>query len=476
MSLEIISALYLFMVLSIMVVIIGENRNPLKALPWLLVVLFVPVVGVILYIFFGEDLRHTYLINRKVYRRLSIVPNELSERELHHMNSEADSTMKLVQNNSNSPLLSYQSIEIFTDGANKFARLKADLVAAKEYIHLQYYAFEDDELGTEIAKILIAKAHEGVAVRILYDDVGSWSTKRTFWMRMRKEGVQVYPFMRVIFPILSSRVNYRNHRKLVIIDSRIGYIGGMNIADRYVKGDNLGTWRDTHFRITGAALAELDSSFLMDWYLVTRRVVSNISQKYLRMFAETSALQVREQPRLQLVKGTPTGVWRTIEQSMIALMMRATRLIRIETPYFLPTGPLSSAISVAALSGVEVEIIIPERGDSSLVQAASHSYVDALLDAGVKVYQYGKGFLHSKFITVDNEVSMIGSTNMDFRSLEHNFEIAAILYDAETAQALNRIFDEDRAESRLVLKESWRKRSRIKRFSESVSRLFSPLL
>lgn len=250
----------------------------------------------------------------------------------------------------------------------------------------------------------------------------------------------------------------------------------MNIADRYVKGDGLGTWRDTHFRITGAALAELDSSFLMDWYLVTRRVVSNISQKYLRMFAETSALQVREQPRLQLVKGTPTGIWRTIEQSMIALMMRATRLIRIETPYFLPTGPLSSAISVAALSGVEVEIIIPERGDSSLVQAASHSYVDALLDAGVKVYQYGKGFLHSKFITVDNEVSMIGSTNMDFRSLEHNFEIAAILYDAETAQALNRIFDEDRAESRLVLKESWRKRSRIKRFSESVSRLFSPLL
>lgn len=478
MNIGIISALYLFLVISIMVVIIGENRNPLKAIPWLLVVLFVPVIGVILYIFFGEDLRHVYLINRKVYKRLSIIPTELAKRNEGLFEVDADNTVRLLEKNSASPLLGYDSVQIFTIGKSKFDRLKQDIANAKDHIHLQYYAFNDDELGQELAALLIHKAKEGVAVRILYDDVGSWGTKRAFWLRMRKEGVEVYAFMKVAFPILSSRANYRNHRKLVVIDSRVGYLGGMNIADRYAKGDSLGPWRDTHFRFTGDVLAEMESCFLLDWYLVTRRVVSNIGTKYIAELNAPAKVPPTKGEALcmQLVKGAPNGMWRTIEQTMVALILRAKKKVCIETPYFLPTEPLNSAIMIASLSGVEVELLIPKKGDSFFVQKASLSYVDPLLEAGVKVYRYEKGFLHSKFLTVDGEISMVGSTNMDFRSLEHNFEIAAVIYDVAVANELNTVFKEDLRHSSAILLEQWRRRSRTKRFGESVMRLFSPLL
>lgn len=470
----ILIAIYWLIVLSIVLVIIAENRKPLKALPWILVIVLVPVLGIVLYIFFGEDLRHTYIMHKKVYSRIANAPSIFQDRLLLEQPKEGYSTplRKLVKATGNSALLSFSDLCIFTNGPDKFKVLLEDLAKAKHHIHIQYYAFANDEIGNKIANVLIERALQGVRVRIIYDDVGSWSTKRHFWKRLRKAGIEVHPFMKVVFPFLSSRVNYRNHRKVVVIDGTVGYIGGMNIADRYYKGNELGVWRDTHFRIKGNGLYLLQSSFLLDWNVVSRRVVN--MGEYFPLLPKTEASETL--PLMQVIAGAPIGEWRTIEQAIISLFLRARSSITIETPYFLPTNTLLDAITLAALSGIEVRLIIPGKSDVQYVQTAALSYLSELLEAGVKVYFYKGGFLHSKFITIDGEIAFAGSANLDFRSLEHNFEIVSIFYDRKTTSKLEAIFEQDIALSEPVDPKRWEKRPRLQRFIESVMRLFSPLL
>ena len=471
----IFSAIYLVVALGIALVVISENRNPIKALSWVMVVLLIPAVGIILYYFFGQDLRHTHTIHRKIYRRLSSVPYSFEDYAIVSkpilQKPQYRPVEQLCERLGDSPVLAAQEIKIFTTGHDKFEALFADIRAAKQHIHLQYYAIESDRLGNQLADLLIQKVREGVIVRILYDDVGSWGARRSFWKRMRKSGVQVYPFMKVVIPYLSSRVNYRNHRKLAIIDGEIGYMGGMNIADRYYYGNEMGPWRDTHFRLTGGIVAELQTAFLIDWYLITRRVV------HLRDYfpKRLSSVDTPLIP-MQFFLGSPMGAWRSIEQAINYLILRATRRICIETPYFLPTQTLNEALAMAALGGVEVNLLIPRKGDVLASHLASLSYLDGLMEAGVHVYFYKAGFLHSKFLTIDGEVALVGSANMDFRSFEHNFECASIIYEAGFTQQLEEIFAQDLDNSEPVIPTRWRNRKRWRRFCESIMRLFSPLL
>lgn len=471
----IFSAVYLVVALGIALVVISENRNPIKAISWVMVVLLIPAVGIILYYFFGQDLRHANTIHRKVYRRLSSIPYSFEDYAVVSNPVVRDPLYrpveKLCERLGDSPVLAASEMRIFTTGYEKFEALFADIRDAKQHIHLEYYALESGRIGNTLADLLIQKVQEGVIVRVLYDDVGSWSARNAFWKRLRRAGVQVYPFMKVVLPYLSSRINYRNHRKIAIIDGEIGYMGGMNIADRYYYGNEMGAWRDTHFRLMGGAVAELQTVFLIDWFLITRRVV------HLRDYFPKRPLSATLNPiPIQFFAGSPLGTFRSIEQAINYLILRASHRICIETPYFLPTQTLNEALVMAALGGVEVNLLIPRRGDMTASHLATLSYLDELLEAGVHIFFYKVGFLHSKFLTIDGKVALVGSSNMDFRSFEHNFECACVIYEEAMTQQLEEIFAQDLTNSEPLDHDRWAKRKRWRRLCESVMRLFSPLL
>lgn len=477
MNSPILIAIYWLIVLSISLVIIAENRNPVKAVAWILVVLLLPIVGIVLYVFFGEDLRHVRIIDKRIYSRISHIPFRLQSKiHSHHIPYEYDTPLKrIVKKVADSPLLPFSNLSIFTSGKAKFDHFLEDLKRAKQHIHLEYYSFMDDALSSQVATILKEKAQEGVAVRVIYDDVGSWHTKKRFWLSLRQAHVEAFPFMRVIFPFLSSRVNYRNHRKLAVIDGKIGYVGGMNISNKYVKGDALGAWRDTHFRLEGAAVSLLQSSFILDWHLVTQQLL-DVNDYFPSLSTLPETIPPETIPLMQLIAGEPVGKWRTIEQAITTLAMTAKKSMIIETPYFLPTENLNSALINAALAGIKIKLLIPFKSDVPTVHLASLSYIEEFLEVGIEVYQYQKGFLHSKLISVDGEIAVGGSANLDFRSFEHNFELLALFYDKATAKKIEEIFNEDLLKSKKIDPEEWKNRSRIKRFGESLMRLFSPLM
>lgn len=466
---------YLFTVLGVMLTVLSENRNPLKASAWIMIVGLVPVFGLILYAVFGQDQRRLHQINRRFNRRVMRRPQVLTlPRHLQKKrqpNEENQRLIELLERNSGSSLLQLQSLDIYAWGGKMYEALYEDLEKAEEYIHLQAYIFAEDEVLNRLSEILLRKASEGVTVRVIYDHLGSYSVSESYWRRLREGGVQVYAFMRVVFPLLSTTVNYRNHRKIVVIDGKVGYVGGMNFAQRYLTGNDLGRWRDTHFRLTGVAVAGLQSSFLIDWYAVSRRVV-NID----RYLAPAILAPSEYSPSLQFVPGGPISTWRTIEQAIIYMISRADRSICIQTPYFLPTENLNNALITAALAGIDVQLMLPQKTDSRLTTFAARSYLGQLLDAGVRIFFYTHGFLHSKLLIVDNKISAIGSANMDFRSLEHNFEITGFVYDDGVARRLYSLFEQDKADCVELRRTEWESRGRLSRLAESVMRLFAPLL
>lgn len=334
---------------------------------------------------------------------------------------------------------------------------------------MEYYIIEDDPLGREIADILIEKALAGVEVRVIYDDVGSWGLGRKFTKRLRRAGVQVKCFMPVVFPWLTSHVNYRNHRKILVIDGKIGFTGGINIAQRYLTGTRLGPWRDTHLKLEGEAVGMLQIIFMTDWFFVSKEKLID----YPRYLPKT---QVKTETPIQIVTSGPDSDWASIMQAFFSAITHAQHHIYISSPYFLPNEAILTAIKVASLSGIDVRIMIPSRSDSKIVYWASRSYIEELIDANVKVYLYRRGFNHSKLIMIDGKFSSVGTANMDIRSFEDNFEVSAILYDKAITEELEERFLYDLQRSRLVTREYWESRPNLHNFYEALSRLFSPLL
>lgn len=471
----IIAALYGITILGVIGTVLGENRNPLKAIAWVLIVIFLPIVGLLIYILFGQDQRRLSRISKRFYQRLMrapqqlSVPSQLSRRE--QLLGEQAHLIRLLEHSADSPLVSIRSIDTFAEGKAMYASLMEDIAWAKRHIHLQAYIFDEDPLLDELEELLTYKVSQGVEVRIIYDYLGSYAVSRNRWERMTLAGMQIYPFMPVKLPLLSSTANYRNHRKVTVIDGQIGYVGGMNFAERYRTGNHLGAWRDTHFRLKGDAVAALQSAFLLDWYSVSRKVLD--LERYF-----VGRMGGAAQPRgyVQFVLSGPMSPWTSIEQAMIGMIAQARRHICIQTPYFLPTDALKTALLIASLSGVRVELMIPKRGDSWAAHHATASYIDELLMAQVEVYFYETGFLHSKLLVIDSRISAIGSANMDFRSLEHNFEITGVVYDEQLGRELESLFERDKAGCSRVEPSRWRSRSRSRRFTESVMRLFSPAM
>lgn len=463
-----LSLTYFLSIITVIVVILGENRNPVKSLAWVTVLILLPAVGLVLYFFFGRNIKNKRMISRRNKRRLKRAVQLPSGQQKHPrtLGEHGSRLAKLATSLAGSPFYTDNAVEIFSDGTSKFNALKQDLLAASNYINIQYYIFENDNIGSEIAAILIDKARQGVKVRVIYDHVGSFHVNSTFFKRLRAAGVEAYPFFKVAFIPLASKVNWRNHRKMVIIDGKVGYIGGMNIADRYIDGGNkFDLWRDCHLRVSGPAVAALHYSFARDWNFMGRELLD-----------EFPSPSPSGNVGIQLVTGGPMSQWNSMAQIFLQAISTATRRIWIQTPYFLPPEYLGKALQNAALAGVDVRIMMPRHGDSLLLGLASRSYFTELLRAGVKFYLFERGMLHSKLIIIDDDLSTVGSANFDFRSFEHNFEGNFIIYSAEVNSKLQKVFLVDQADATRIHGVAWKKRPLHQKISESLLRLLSPIL
>ena len=397
-------------------------------------------------------------------------PAKFVEQKRLHLPNEYRELINLFMNQNWVLPFKNNETEIYTSGYEFFPSLLMEIGKAEHHIHLDTFIIASDPLGQIVADALIDKARQGVEVRVIYDDVGSWKTKNRFFDRMRAEGIEIYPFMPVRFPVFTSKVNYRNHRKICVIDGEVGFIGGMNVAKRYVKGIKQLAWRDTHVKITGAAVYGLQRAFLVDWFFVSRELITDHVYYPASKVAENDSL-------IQIVTSSPTSLWPEIEQGYVRVLTSAKRYVYMETPYFLPTDPILFAMRTAALSGVDVRLMIPYETDTKIVEWASRTYVLATVKAGVKVYLYKAGFNHSKLLVADDSIATIGSTNVDFRSFENDFEANAFFYDKKIALEVKDIFLKDQEEC--VSLEDVRNlthRSFLQRLWESIIRLLSPLL
>lgn len=457
-----------------MLTVLMDNRQPAKTIAWVLVLLFVPVVGIVLYIFFGQNTRKMKLISGRSLDQLSKRSMlEFVEQRNLRMPEYFSSLVRLFTNQSLALPFKDNAVEFYTDGYQFFPALLQAIKGATNHIHLDTYIIADDPLGRLVSDALIAKAREGVEVRLIYDDVGCWRVPERFFDRMRQAGVKVRSFMPVRFPAFTSKVNYRNHRKVCVIDGIQGFIGGMNIALRYVKGLHHGTlpWRDTHMRLRGSVVYALQRAFLVDWYFVDRTLIND------HRYYPPMPWHICNDSLAQVVTGSPIAQWPDIMQGYVRILLEAKRYVYMETPYFLPTEPVLFAMRTAALAGVDVRLLIPRRSDAWLIQLASMSYVTETLEAGVKVRLYEKGFNHSKLLVADDQISTCGSTNIDFRSFENNFEANVFFYDRQTALRIKDIYMRDEACSiNFSEARELHHRPYLHRFVESLLRLLSPLL
>ena len=461
--------LYLAVILTTIFVVILDNRNPVKTMAWILVLFFLPVIGLVFYFFFGRDTRKERLISKKGYSRLSKRPMaEYQAQEAFHDLDRKNALVLFFRKINNALPFDGNQVDVYADGYAMLQALMHEVSLAKHHIHIQFYIFENDPVGRLLRDLLIDKVREGVKVRLLYDDVGCWKVNRMFYDEMLCEGIEAQGFLKVRFPRFTSKVNYRNHRKMAVIDGKVGFIGGMNIAERYLKGVPWGIWRDTHIRIKGKAVYGLQTSFLADWYFADRTLLTS-AEYFPKMGAEGNVVA-------QIVTSDPVGEWHDIMQGLVKALCSAKRYFYIETPYLLPTDEVITALQTAALAGVDVRIMLPKRADAFIIHKGSLSYLDELMRAGVKFYLYRKGFLHSKVWVSDDEWASVGSTNMDFRSFEHNFEANAFLYDREMALYLKGIFLADQKFCFPLSRKVWGKRSRKNKITESVVRLLAPLL
>ena len=457
---------YALSILTVIIVILSENRSPVKSLAWMTVLLVVPGVGLVLYIFFGRNIQRKRLISRRNLRKLRRTESSRRPTDFRRLKLSPQSVqlVKLTHSLAGAVYHEGNSATVFNHASKKMDALIADIENATDYVNLEYYIIDDDKTGRRLQKALIDAARRGVRVRVIYDHVGSFSAGRKFWKELREAGVDVHPFFKVVFPLFATRINWRNHRKIAIIDGRSAYIGGMNIADRYMEA----TWRDLHVRIQGPAVRALQYCFAVDWTFMGQPLVKDD--------VPLDHTPVEAPMGIQLVSSGPTGKWPNISMVFQRAIANARRRVYIMTPYFLPDDPLLRALQTAALAHVDVRILIPRNPDSALMRHASFSYITPCLNAGMKVFLYEGGMLHTKALIIDYDMVSVGSTNFDFRSFEHNFEANIIVYSQEFNARITEEFREACQSATRVVSSEWHRRPLISRAIQSVVRLLSPIL
>jgi cardiolipin synthase len=461
------------------IVIIFEKRNANNTWTWLMIMLFIPFIGFIMYLFFGQNLRRKkfFVLKKEEESILMQFSDEqkrlLNDQTIVNNNSllkEYHDVINLNLHSDNFIVTNNNKVDLLNNGDEKFPLLIDCIKNAKKFIHIQYYIFQDDNLGTQILNLLVEKAKEGIEVKLLYDGMGCIRNKKHFFDPLTSAGGEVNCFFPPFVPYINVRINYRNHRKICVIDGEHGFVGGLNIGDEYLGLDKkFGFWRDTHLHLQGDSVNYLEVRFLMDWRFASEKDFF-MEEKYF------PRKQYRYNTAVQIISSGPDSEWCTIRNTYLKLINKAENSIYIETPYFIPDDSILTALKIACLSGVDIKIIIPCKPDHPFIYWASKSYIWELVECGVKCYTYDNGFIHSKMVSIDGKMCTIGTANMDMRSFNLNFEVNAIIYDKKTTAEVDRSFEADILKSTLLTAEHYAKRPKIIKFKEAISRLLSPLL
>lgn len=462
------------MVLSFSLIFI-ERKEPQTTWAWLLIMIILPGLGFAIYLLLGQNFSRERLFKEKKkidkQKRKEILEKWKNEKDEHSGGEQFIDLRTMNLNNYGAKYTTDNEVDVFFDGRDKFEKLLEDLKNAKKYIHMEYYIIRRNSLGREIIKILEEKAKEGLEVRLLVDSMGSYTITKRYLKNYIKSGGKFEIFFPGMLPHINTRINYRNHRKIVVIDGEYGYTGGFNVGDEYINLDKkVGFWRDTHIRIKGEAVNDLNDRFLLDWCYASDEEIDDFSKYYTKEKNENGDIGI------QIVTSGPDHNEEYIKNAYIKLINNAKKSVYLETPYFVPDLPVQEALRIAALSGVDVRIIMPDKPNHLFMKWAASAYSGELLEAGVKIYYYKKGFIHAKNIVADGKVCSIGTANMDMRSFCLNFEVNAFIYDDRLSKKMEEQFFIDINDSRLLSREEYNNRSRKVRIKESLLRLISPIL
>jgi cardiolipin synthase len=459
-----------------------EHRKPSSTWAWLMVIFFIPIIGFVFYCIFGKEGKKEAMFKKKAkndkytyfgylnrmdkYATMISAQRQAIEGQIDILDAKHLDDLAYLHISSGNCITYDNTVKSYFEGNSKFEDLIKDIQNAKNYIHMEYYILRNDNLGNRIISELTKKAAEGVEVRFLYDGMGNQFLPSKMFVDFKMAGGKLGVFL----PPFITRLNYRDHRKISVIDGKIGYIGGLNIGDEYLgKVKRYGSWRDTHLRIEGDVVDQLQLRFIMDWNFVYKNEIE-LSDKYFPQKGFGGNV------KMQIVSSGPDTEYQNIRNGYFKMMNEAEKNIYIETPYFVPDDGIFSALNVAALSGIDVRIIIPANPDHPFVYWASMSYLGELLEAGVKCYQYNEGFIHSKTVYIDGLVTSVGTANMDIRSFDLNFETNAFIYDREITQQHEAQFLKDIENCTEITKEWYAMRSGGFKVNEAISRLISPML
>ncbi len=475
--------LYVTNIIFAIFVVFFEKKNPGVTWAWLMVLVLVPYFGFLFYMVLGFEGRKHKVFGRKSLEDIKLFDEFVKKYPAYASDEkdmdDADGIMpvdntaylnNLVVMNKNSgrnPYRQNNDVKVFHEGTSKFESLLEDIKNAKSFVHIQYYLMHSDKLGTRIMEALAEKAKQGVEVKVLYDGMGNARNKPFFKKIVRDAGGEV----RVFLPPRGIRINYRNHRKIAVIDGKTGYVGGLNIGDEYISlKKRFGFWRDSHIRVTGDAVKDLELRFMMDWNF-TKGGKMALDEKYF-----PSADKQERNVNMQIISSGPDTQWNSILNGYFKMVTEANKNVYIATPYFVPDDSLLEALRTAALSGIDVRIIIPGKPDHPFVHSSSLSYMGELMEAGVRCYEYTKGFIHAKVMTIDGIITSVGTANMDIRSFSLNFEINAFLYDKDITSEFDKQFEIDFGDCKEIDLEEYKCRSGITKAKEAFARLISPLL
>ncbi len=469
---------YVLTVITITIIVISQNRSPHKTMSWILILILFPIVGIVFYLFLGQNYRKQKIFSRKglvdfiKFEELSAKQlSDLARKTYIHNRYIKDKTkiVKLLLQNSKAILTHINRAQILNNGRDTFRTMFDEIRKAKHHIHLEYYILFSDNVGQELGQILVEKVNQGVKVKVIYDHVGSWELRNTFIKNLEKQGIEFGCFMPVRFPFLTGKINYRNHRKITIVDGKVGFVGGINIADHYIHGKpKIPFWRDTHLMLEGESVNALQIIFATDWFFLKKELLDS-PDYFPKPLIDNNTL-------IQIVASGPDSDWASIMQAYFSSITLARKNVYISSPYLLPNESILTALKTAALSGIDVKILIPGYNDSHIVYYATLSFVKELIEAGIEVYFYRKGFNHSKIIMVDNAFCSIGTANMDYRSFSQNFEVNALIYDPVITSELTYWFLEDLKDSELIHYHEWIKRPVLDKFKANLARIASPFL
>ncbi len=477
-----IYVLYFLLILGTIAVIITDTRNPVKSLGYILLVLFIPVIGIFVYFSIGINYRKRIFYRRKkreqqgFYAGIKEYVAEYSEMELQRnpkLYEDHRNVVQMLSKENLSPLFTATDTRLLINGEEKFPAILDAMEAAKDHIHIEYFIYNDDEIGNRLKDLMIKKAKDGVKVRFIFDDYGSHVVRKRMMKELQAAGVEVCPFYKIRIFALANSMNFRNHRKIIVVDGNIGFVGGINVDDRYINnGKNELFWRDTHLKIEGNAVIGLQYIFMNDWNLCRKQ------EEELTLDPRYFPIEKNKETKgtIQIAASGPDNLNADIMLSLLGIITTSERRLYITTPYFIPNETIVDALKYAALSGVDVRLLVPGISDSVFVNAASCSYYEELLQCGIRIYRYQKGFVHAKTIVSDEALSVVGTANMDIRSFDLMFEVNALVYNKEFNQQLTDAFFKDLEDSTELQLEEWEDRSRWKKFCENCARLLSPLL